>query len=112
MKRLSARLVLGMICLTLLVGCGSASSGASTSSGENEGNQIRVACLLPGSASDRSWSQFGYEALMKVKNELGAEVAYSENIADADLLPALRGYASAGYDVIFGHGGQFQDAME
>lgn len=112
MKRLSARLVLGMICLTLLVGCGSASSGASTSSGENEGKQIRVACLLPGSASDRSWSQFGYEALMQVKEQLGADVVYSENIADADLLPALRGYASDGYDVIFGHGGQFQDAME
>ena len=114
MKRLSARLLILCACLALLSGCGSSplAPDSSTASQGNSQDPIRVACLLPGSASDRSWSQFGYEALMQVQEELGAEVVYSENIADADLLPALRDYAAKGYHVIFGHGGQFQGAME
>ena len=67
--------------------------------------------LLSGSANDHSWNQFGYEALMAVKEELDVEVTYSENVTTTDQLQALRDYAAKGYNPIIGHGGQFEDDM-
>ncbi len=48
---------------------------------------------------------------MKVEEELGAEVTFSENVTPANQLEAMRDYAAKGYNVIFGHGGQFEDDM-
>jgi hypothetical protein len=38
---------------------------------------VKIAMVLPGNISDKSWNQAGYEGLMRVKTELGFEVAYS-----------------------------------
>lgn len=72
---------------------------------------LKVAILLPGSANDQSWNQLGYEAIQLVGSELGAEIAYSENVGNTDAPDALRDYASKGFQVIFGHGGQYEEAM-
>ena len=74
-------------------------------------DDLKVAILLPGSANDQSWNQLGYEAIQYVGKELGVEVAYSENVGNTDSPDALRDYASKGYNVIFGHGGQYEEAM-
>ena len=37
--------------------------------------------VLPGNISDKSWNQAGYEGLMRVKTELGFEVAYSVRLS-------------------------------
>jgi basic membrane protein A len=71
---------------------------------------FKVAMVLPGNISDKSWNQAGYEGLMKVKNELGFEVAYSEKVAQPDQAEAMADYARRGYDVVIGHGGEFQEA--
>jgi len=44
---------------------------------------------------------------MRIKDELGAEVAYSEQVAASDFEEVFRGYAMEGYNLIFGHGFQF-----
>ena len=54
--------------------------------------------------------QAGYEGLMRVKEEVGIEVAYSEKVAQPDQAEALAGYARLGFDVVAGHGGEFQEA--
>ncbi len=89
----------------------SGSSEAMSEGGEASTEGMKVALLLPGSANDQSWNQYGYEALMAVEEQLGAEVAYSENVQTIDLQQALRDYASQDYDVIFGHTGSFEDDM-
>ena len=71
---------------------------------------FKVAMVLPGNISDKSWNQAGYEGLMKVKNELGFEVAYSEKVAQPDQAEAMADYARREYDVVIGHGGEFQEA--
>lgn len=71
---------------------------------------FKVALVLPGNITDQSWNQAGYEGLMNAKKELGIEVAYSEKVAQPDQAEAMADYARRGYDVVIGHGGEFQAA--
>jgi basic membrane protein A len=72
--------------------------------------KFRVAIVLPGSITDQSFNQTGYEGLKKIEKELNAQVAYTENVSDADQVENLRDYARRGYDLVIAHGGQFDDA--
>lgn len=71
---------------------------------------LKVALLLPGSANDQSFNSYGFAGLNQIKSELGAEIAYSENVSAADQVEALRGYARRDFELIFGHSGRFLDA--
>ena len=71
---------------------------------------FKVAIVMPGNITDQSWNQAGYEGLMNAKKELGIEVAYSEKVAQPDQAEAMADYARRGYDVVIGHGGEFQEA--
>ena len=116
-KRILALVMAVGMTVGLLAGCGG-NSGSSdkeaaqtaTEEGKSD-SEVKPALLLSGSANDHSWNQFGYEALMKVKEELGVEVTYSENVTTVDQLQAIRDYASKGYNPIIGHGGAFEDDM-
>ncbi len=78
--------------------------------GQGLAENVKVAMVLPGNISDKSWNQAGYEGLMRVKNELGFEVAYSEKVAQPDQAEAMADYARRGYNYVIGHGGEFQEA--
>ena len=71
---------------------------------------MRVAIVMPGNITDKSWNQAGYEGLMRAKEELGIEVAFSEKVAQPDQAEALADYARRGYEIVIGHGGEFQEA--
>jgi basic membrane protein A len=71
---------------------------------------LRVALVMPGNITDKSWSQAGYEGLMRAKEELGIEVAFSEKVAQPDQAEAMADYARRGYGIVIGHGGEFQEA--
>lgn len=73
---------------------------------------FKVAIVMPGNKTDKSWNQSGYEGVVKAKNELGIEIAYSENVKQPDQIEAMADYARRGYNVVIGHGGEFQDAGE
>ena len=50
----------------------------------------------------------GYQALVKLKNELNIDFAYSESLtALPDASRAAREYAIAGYDLVIGHSGSY-----
>jgi len=72
----------------------------------------KVALLLPGLITDQSWSQFGYEGAKGKTDELGYELAYTENVAQAEQAEIFRNYAKQDFDIIIGHGGQFVDAAK
>lgn len=73
---------------------------------------FRAAIVMPGNITDQSWNQTGYEGITRAEQELGIEVAYSEQVAQPDQLEALSDYARRGYDVVIGHGGEFVDAVQ
>jgi basic membrane protein A and related proteins len=73
---------------------------------------LKVAIVMPGNITDKSWTQSGYEGIMQAKDKLGVEVAYSEKVAQADQSEAMADYARRGYKLVIGHGGEFQDAAK
>ncbi len=72
---------------------------------------FKMGLLVPGSVSEEGWNRIGYNALKGVESELGAEVSYVELQQNpASFEKAFRDFASQGYNVILGHGFEFQDA--
>jgi len=72
---------------------------------------MKAAMLLPGSINDQSWNAAGYAGLLKTKAD-GFDIAYTENVADADQAEALSDYARRGFQVVMAHGGQFEAAAK
>lgn len=96
-----------------LIGCSAAaSSDLPTDSTEAAPGAFKVAIVLPGPVDDKSWSQAGYEGLMLVNKELGAQVAHTDNVSEADAEKVFRQYATEGYNFIIGHGGEYVSALE
>ena len=73
------------------------------------GEGLKVALLLSGAANDQGWNQTAYEGTQKACEKYGYELAYTENLEVADISAAFADYASAGYDVVIGHGYEFGD---
>lgn len=73
-------------------------------------NNFRVALLTPGPVSDAGWNALAYEGLLKIRDQLKAEVSQVETKTPADFEEAFRDYASRHFHLIFGHGFEFQDA--
>ncbi len=73
---------------------------------------FKVAYLPIGPITDKSWSQSGYEGLLKAKTELKLDTAYTESVPPADAERIARGYAQQGYRLVLLHGGQFVDAAQ
>jgi basic membrane protein A len=71
---------------------------------------LKIAMVLPGPISDNDWNSVGYNGLKAAGKALGVEVAFSENVSDADSERVLRDYASRGYGLIFAHSFSYGDA--
>ncbi len=104
--------ILGLIISVLLAGCGTADTSNSATPAASSAGAFKVAMILPGTIDDKAWSQAGYEGLKLIQDELGATIAYSENVADAAAEQALRTYAEQGYNFIVAHGGQYIQPAE
>lgn len=72
--------------------------------------RFRVALLTPGPISDQSWNAGAYEGLMRIRDSLGADVSHIQTTAPAEFEENFRLYGAQGYDLVFGHGFEFQDA--
>ncbi len=77
-----------------------------------EEKPFKVAMLLSASIDDQGWTTLGYEGLKAIEKELGAEIAYVENITPAAQEARFRAYALDGYHLIFGHGYEYQEAAK
>ncbi|MEP6618074.1 MAG: BMP family protein [bacterium] len=74
--------------------------------------QFRVALLTPGPISDQSWNGGAYQGLMRIKDSLGATVSHIQTKTPAEFEEQFRQYGAQGYDLVFGHGFEFQDAAK
>ena len=66
-----------------------------------------MALCVTGAVNDMGWNQSAYDGLLLVEEELGCEIAYTENVAAADMAATFTDYAANGYDVVIGHGLSF-----
>jgi len=71
-----------------------------------------VALITPGSISDAAWNSGAYRGLLEIRDSLRASVSQVEARTPSEQEEALRTYASQGYDLIFGHGFEFQSPAE
>ena len=74
-------------------------------------DQFKMGLLVPGSVAEEGWNRIAYNALKQVEKQLGAKVSYVELQQNpASFEKAFRDYAAQGYNVILGHGFEFQDS--
>ena len=100
------RLVLACFFLFSLLNIG----GCTSKSPQPPDNTFRVALLTPGPVSDAGWNALAYEGLLKIRDTMPAEVSQIETKTPAEFEEAFRDYANRGFQLIFGHGFEFQDA--
>lgn len=98
-----------LLITALLVACaGQPATPAPTPASQEK--PFKVGLLLPGSANDQGWNQIAYDAFKRIEKELGAEMSYVElEQSPASFEKAFRDFASQGYQMILGHGFEFQD---
>jgi len=90
----------------VLAACG----GEPRRTGADGDDRFRVALLTAGPVSDAGWYAGAYEGLQLIGDSLGAEVSHQQTRTPAEFDEAFFSYASAGYDLIFAHGFEYQDA--
>jgi basic membrane protein A len=107
----------------LLVACGGSTAEEPPTAEESAAEEpavteevYKVALILPGRADDVSWNQAAFEGMTWAKENLGENVQIDvttvEQVYDvADIEPALLDYAQQEYDLVVGHGFQFQEPI-
>jgi basic membrane protein A len=73
---------------------------------------FRVALITPGSIADAAWNSGAYAGLIAIRDSLHVEISHVEARTPGAQQEALRAYAEQGYDVVFGHGFEFQGPAE
>ncbi|MEQ1857365.1 MAG: BMP family protein [Longimicrobiales bacterium] len=71
---------------------------------------FRAALLTAGPVSDAGWYAGAYEGLLLLRDSLGAEVSHQQTRTPAEFDEAFLSYGSSGYDLVFAHGFEYQDA--
>jgi len=74
------------------------------------GAKLKVAAALPGIITDKGWNQAAFEALKQLEKDVGAQIAYTERVSQADQTEVMSDYARRGFNLVFGHGGEFDSA--
>ena len=99
---MSSRVMLCIISIfavvTIIVGCQD-----SIDKGE-----FKVAMLLPADITDGGWNTLAHQGLMLIEKELGATVKHVVSRTHTDQEEHFRFYADKGFDLIIGHGYEFQ----
>src|SRR5678815_4018484 len=79
-------------------------------SGTQDTTSLKVALLTPGPVSDKSWNGGAYAGLMAIRDTLHAQVSHIQTKTPAEFDENFRQYGAKGFDLVFGHGFEFQDA--
>jgi basic membrane protein A and related proteins len=100
-------------CLLVALSCrGASDDDRPPRAGADSAPVFKVALLTPGPISDQSWNGGAYQGLMRIRDSLGAKVSHIQTKTPAEFEEQFRQYGSQGYDLVFGHGFEFQDAAK
>jgi basic membrane protein A and related proteins len=103
--------LLVLVMILALAGCGGAQPTPTTQSQTSTGS-FKVAMVFRNSIQRDA---IGYEGLKLIEKELGAQIAYTDKLVEAEdpqQIEAFRTYAKEGYNLIIGYGGGFEDQVE
>jgi len=106
---------MGKVFMILLIMCIAMTpiwAAGQTEGAAAEQGKLKIGLLVPGSINDGGWSNSAYRGVMKIKDEMGAEVSYMEVKSPADVVDGFTDYAARGYDIVFGHSYDYQDAAK
>lgn len=96
--------------LAVVIAALTAACGSSKSNQQSARPALRVALLTPGPVSDQSWNGGAYQGLLRIRDSLGAQISHIQTKTPAEFEENFRQYGAQGYDLVFGHGFEFQDA--
>jgi basic membrane protein A len=75
-------------------------------------SQFKVALLTPGPISDQAWNGEAYRGLLALRDSLGATISHIQTRTPASFDENFREYGRQGYDLVIGHGFEYQDAAK
>ena len=93
-----------------IVACSGSDTARGDSSPAAAEDEFRVALLHPGPTSDNSWNWGAAQGLARIKDSLGAQTSAIQTRTPAEFEENFRQYGSQGYDLVIGHGFEYQDA--
>lgn len=95
---------------TLLATCVVGALSCSPDSNSNGDDNFSVALLTPGAISDQAWNGGAYEGLLRIRDSLGAQISHVETKSPPEFDENFRQFGARNYDLVFGHGFEYQDA--
>lgn len=73
-------------------------------------DSTRVALLTSGPVSDAGWYAGAYEGLLLLADSFGYQVSHQQTRTPSEFDEAFIAYGDAGFDLVFAHGFEYQDA--
>lgn len=88
--------------------CGKETQHKTTSQSPTS-SSFKVALLTSGPISDQAWNGGAYQGLLRIRDSLGAQISNIQTKTPAEIEENFRQYGAQQYDLVFGHGFEFQD---
>lgn len=85
-------------------------TGCAAGEPDSADDLLQVALLTSGPVSDAGWYAGAYDGLLLIESEFDASVSHQQTRTPAEFDEAFLAYASTGYDLVFAHGFEYQDA--
>jgi basic membrane protein A len=104
------RLISVCTLMATMLACHTESPSSSAAGAAPTSARFKVALLSPGPVSDAGWNALAYEGLLLIRDQLGAEIAQIQTKTPAEFEEGFRDFARRGFQLVFGHGFEFQDA--
>ena len=84
-------------------------SSSQNSSNTSDANTFKVALVTTGPVSDQGWNAGAYNGLLAIRDSLGAHISNVQTQTPAQIDENFRQYGAQGYNLVFGHGFEYQD---
>lgn len=99
-------LAVAFACLAVFGCSGGVKNPSEPQESAKDDGVFKVALLTPGSIADSGWNSMAYEGLQSIKTQLECDVDNRE-ATDAQIKDAMRSYAQKDYDLVIGHGYEY-----
>lgn len=100
------KFALGVVFAVAMFGCAPQGESNTANPSKPEDKPFRVALLTPGPVNDAGWNQMALDGLTAIEGKLSAKVNNEESTG-SKIADSMRSYATEGYDLVFGHGYEY-----
>jgi len=110
-SKLFTLMLVGVIAAVALFGCTPAATPAPAATQAPAATKFKAAMVTSGSTNDQGWNYDALRGMQQIRDQLGWEIAYTENAQPAQQANILRQYAQQGYNLVFAHGFEYGEAI-